>query len=178
MLGKDLRRGERRERSFHAWMRRLQNDWWTHGSRLNPRGVYRHLKETGICVIKKGHSWRDRFYCDCFQFDLQGSYRFKNSPTGHESQAAFRKSDGWHFQRIWEERNAVFTDEVRESAWGKSHRGRRREGTHPERICCRRCGYFLKIVQIQNGDWFRDKWAQLCEGCKERDKKRRVMEAA
>lgn len=173
MLQKDLRRGERRWRSFHAWMRRLQDDWWTHGTRLNPRGVYNHMKETGICVIKRGDNWKERFYCECFEFHLQGSYRFKDTPTGNESEAAFRRNDGYFDKRIWEERNAVFDDESRASKWGKGRKRERREGMHSYKVRCFTCGFFLKTVEVENGSWYRSGYMERCEGCKEKEKKRR-----
>lgn len=177
MLDKDSRRGERRSRSFHAWMRRLQNDWWTHGSRVNPRGVYLRTKATGICPIKRDANWRERFYCDCFDFKLQGNYRFKNHPTGHGSNAEIRRKDGWHDQRIWEERNVVWDDDVPASAWGKSRRDRR-QGTHPLKLLCRRCGFYMETVQVANGSWVPGYWTQKCKGCKAREEKRRNQEAA
>jgi hypothetical protein len=177
MIPKDSRRGERRWRSFHAWMRRLQNDWWTHGSRVNPRGVYLHMKETGVCPIQRTANWRERFYCDCFDFKLQGNYRFKNHPTGHESQSEYRRKDGWHDQRVWEERRGDWDDEVPVSAWGKSRRDRR-QGTHPVRVLCCRCGYLILIAQVENGSWYHMRWGQTCEGCKEKGKGRNITEAA
>lgn len=176
MLIKEKRRGERRWRSFHAWMRRLQNDWWTHGTRLNPRGVYNYMKETGICILKRGDNWKDRFYCECFEFNLEGSYRFKNTPTGKESQAAYRRNDGWHDRRIWEERNVPIEEERwtrRRASFKRRHRG----GTHPYRVCCRRCGFFIEIVQVENRSWYKGAWMTLCEGCKVKDRKAKQVAA-
>lgn len=170
MLAKEMRRGERRWSSFHAWMRRLQNDWWTHGSRVNPRGVYLRMKEAGVCVLKLEDNWRDRYYCDCFDFDLQASYRFRNHPTGHESQAAYRRNDGYYDRRVWEERNVEPDEEKLVCGPRKSRR--HRAGTHPHKVLCRRCGYYLETVQVNNGDWYRGAWGVLCEGCAAREKGR------
>lgn len=166
MLEKDKRRGLRRWRSFHAWMRRLQDDWWNHGTRHNPIGLYLHMKEAGVCTIQRGAGWGDRFYCPCFEFGNSGNYRFKNTPTGNESEAAYRKSDGWHDHREWETRN-VQSDEMR----GTRLCRRKREGTHPYRVCCRSCGFLIQIVQIENGSGYRGAWSARCERCAKKEKR-------
>jgi len=175
MLTKEKRRAERRWRSFHAWMRRLQDDWWNHGSRLNPRGVYRHMRETGVCVIKRGENWTDKYHCECFQFNLQGSYRFKDTPTGNQSEAEYRRKDGYHLQREWEERNAKDDEYVRQPGPRKR---RHREGTHPYRVLCFGCGFLLGIAQVKNGDFYRGAFALRCDGCAAKEKKRRAAAEA
>jgi hypothetical protein len=171
MFEKDRRRGERRWRSFHAWMRRLQNDWWTHGTRINPRGIYLHMKETGVCTIKQGANWRDRFYCDCFDFELQGNYRFKNHPTGNMSEAAYRKRDGYFVRELWESRWL----EVEREKYGKPGGRKRHLGEYrKERKCCFTCGYFLGFVWAKVGKYTFAKYSSRCENCKKRFEEKKL----
>lgn len=180
MFIKEKRRALRRWRSFHAWMRRLQNDWWTHGSRLNPRGVYLHMKETGVCSIKRGDNWRDRYFCDCFDFGLQGSYRFKDTPhpvCGYECKPE-KYSHGLESRPIQEWR-----EEAR--AWGDEapvdFRVRRRE---PEKMVLIRkkclCGYLLdkEWKRVQDVRWSdRLSNGDRCPDCKRHFEERMKMPA-
>lgn len=169
MLTKDKRRAERRWRSFHAWMRRLQDDWWTHGSRLNPRGIYLHMKETGVCTIKRGDSWRDRYHCDCFDFSLQGNYRFKETPhprCGFECHAEY--SHGIESRPIqeWREEGRAYGDEGRED-----FHVRRRE---PDRMILVRqkcvCGFLMKTFwkRAEDISWGDKRSEDYCPGCEKR----------
>lgn len=79
MLIKDMRRAERRARSYYTWLRRVKNDWNTHGWNWNPRPYY-HMKsgltKQGACSI-----WSETDLCECF-YDpgMAGWARFKDTP--------------------------------------------------------------------------------------------------
>lgn len=180
MFHKDKRRAERRWRSFHAWMRRLQDDWWTHGSRLNPRGVYLHMKETGVCVIKRGDNWRDRYYCDCFDFALAGSYHFKNTPHSRCSRYECKPEEYSHGQdsrpiQEWRELARAMGDEAPVDLVA-----RRRE---PDKMVMIRktclCGYLMgkEWKRVQDVKWTDRRSDKRCPDCKRRLEERKRMPA-
>ena len=163
MLTKDLRRGDRRWRSYCVWMRRLKNDWATHGWQYSIRPVF----DWSGPDPKKVVGWTNDL-CRCFDLKNKEALRFKDTPTGNESQAAFRRNDGYHDQEIWEERNAE-GDEARPV----KERRDRRKGTHPFRVRCN-CGFLLEIIEVENGSWYRRDWTRRCEDCQRKENERRA----
>lgn len=162
MLEKDKRRGLRRWWSHCVWTRRLKGDWATHGRQYNIYPLY----DWKDGVRGKISGWRNDL-CACFDLKNKEAIRFKDTPTGNESMAAYRKSDGWHDHREWETRN-IKSDEMRSTRLCR----RKREGMHPYRVCCHSCGFLIKIVQVKNGSWYRDAWSARCEGCAKKEKRR------
>lgn len=176
MLIKDKRRAERRWRSFHAWMRRLQDDWWTHGSRLNPRGIYLHMKETGVCSIKRSDNWRDRYHCACFDFEKSGNYQFKDTPhprCGYECRPEY--SHGLERRPIqeWREEGRAWGDEGRED-----FHVRRRD---PDRMILVRqkciCGYLMDTFwkRAEDVHWGDKRSEKYCPDCKKKFGDRKIV---
>ena len=145
-------------------MRRLKVDWAEHGRQYNIRPVFEYKNNVRGDVI----GWTTDL-CRCFELTNREAVRFKDTPTGHESRAAFRKMDGYYDQREWEVRNAVDDEPVR-----GAHKSRRvrREGFHPVKVCCGRCGFYIKTEMIKNGSYYVGRWSERCEACRESEKRK------
>lgn len=170
MLEKSRKRGERRWRSFHAWMRRLQDDWWEHGTRIDPRSVYREWKENnGACSLRSTDRWTDRFYCPCFDLKDNGAYHFKNAPTGNKSRRRFRLDD-------WDSRGLRHSDKkklpVERESHGNDRSRRNRGGLFRERVQCR-CGYFLGWEWVKHRSYWGRGYA--CPDCKRKAKEQKMI---
>jgi hypothetical protein len=145
-------------------MRRLKGDWATHGRQYNIRPIFEWKGNVRGEVI----GWSTDL-CRCFDLTNREALRFKDTPTGHKSNAAFRKQDGYHELREFESRNVESDEPVR-----GSHKSKRvhQKGTHPVKICCGRCGFYIKTEVIENGSFYARRWAERCEACEETEKRK------
>jgi hypothetical protein len=82
MLTKDKRRAERRWRSHCVWMRRLREDWATHGWNWNWMSARRtSFSRLGIAPSAQCSIWAETTLCDCFWNPaFSGMGRFKDTP--------------------------------------------------------------------------------------------------
>jgi hypothetical protein len=163
MLAKDLRRGERRWRSYSTWMRRLKADWATHGRQYNIYPIYEWVngKQAGLI------GWRNTL-CGCFDLTSREAYRFKDTP--HRMCYAYecnqRKANHGRERLPIQERRAVaraMGDDMR-AALGT----RRRE---PERLILIRktcfCGYLFSKEWLPAGviRWSDRRGSKRCPDC-------------
>jgi hypothetical protein len=168
-MDKSMKRAERRWRSHCVWMRRLRVDWATHGWQYNLVPQY----DWGGPDPKKILGWRSTL-CACFELTNREATRFKDTPTGNESLAAYRKSDGYHLKEVWESRKL----EVERPHFGKPKKYRLRDaGMRTFRVQCSACGFLIARARMKN-DWrvFRsymeknhgNRYVVRCEVCKVR----------
>jgi len=141
-MDKDTRRGVRRWRSYTKFMRRLKRDWNDHGWARGLDG-----KEL----------------CDCFDLTSKAAIRFKDTPKPVNcrccsNQRRWGKGD----ERLTIEERRVFQPD---ESWHKKHR---RDGTHPVKVICSRCGFHLKTVMVPNGQ---SGWSLRHSKCKQCAKK-------
>lgn len=167
MLHKDKRRGDRRWRSHCVWIRRLKNDWATHGWNWNYARYTNNfgLSKEGACSI-----WAKTTLCSCF-FDpgFNGMARFKDTPHPRCSSYECNQRESNHGLESrpiqeWRELARAMGDDVRED-WHV----RRRD---PERLILIRkrclCGYVMgkewkKAAEI---DWSDYRSEDKCPDCK------------
>ena len=161
---KDLRRGERRWRSYTKFMRRLRRDWNEHRWNWNPRKYPRYgLTPQGACSI-----WADTDLCPCF-YDpgMAGWARFKDTPhrscSGYECDPR-RATHGVASRTIQEWRSE---EVVRENY----HVRNRRDGIRLVKQTCIRCGFLIKKRWVRFGD-FISHWNDECPACAERMKRK------
>jgi len=183
MFIKDKRRAERRWRSHCVWMRRLRNDWATHGWNWQwmSNRAYAYQRQ-GIAEEAKCSIWAQTTLCDCFWNPaFSGMGRFKDTPhprcSKYECQPE-KYTHGLESRPIQEWR-----EEAR--AWGDDAPvdlgTRRRE---PEKMVLIRkkclCGYLLdkEWKRVQDVRWSdRLSNGQKCPDCKRRFEERMKMPA-
>ncbi len=183
-MEKSRKRALRRWRSFHAWMRRLQDDWWEHGTRINPRGVYRNWKENnGACSIRRnsrGFLAAEGFNCPCFDFKDNGSYKFKDHPTGNKS----RRAEYMSWERDKMKKRDLKRLPVEREKFGKPKKYRKVQNWATHRISCWKCGVLLEIVTLPRdysihaykGKWYGEKYLIHCRACRAKRQARNVLE--
>ncbi len=173
MLHKDMRRAERRWRSFHVWMRRLKEDWAEHGRQSSIYPVYDYSKGVENRTII---GWRDSL-CRCFDLRNKQALRFKDTPSGNHRQRVCNGTDGDRINEYKDEQRL----EVERESYGTNKRLRKRLRLRKpvvEKVRCR-CGYFLGRIMV----WFGEsKWTALsrnfgdkfpkCRDCSEKMKLR------
>lgn len=164
-------------------MRRLQSDWWEHGSRINPRSVYRHWKENGgTCSLRSqrvGWSYPDDYGCPCFDLTDKGAYIFKNHPTGTKSRSAYKKEDDWYGYSKKVPYRVARKMEATEKTWPSKRS--KKVIIKDWKICCHGCGYLVEIVsQLSRDDYDKyirrfhgHEWRIRCIWCQKRDRARR-----
>jgi hypothetical protein len=139
-------RGSRRWESRKKWFRRLRSDWNDHWEGWSPEYEY---KDGKVCFVSPGGPTQ---LCDCFDLTTKQALRFKDTPRPCSCLGC-----GGNPRRLLDGRNKsqegalplverVLNIGEREH-WSKR---KRREGHHPYRVSCRRCGYLLRIVLIEN----------------------------
>jgi hypothetical protein len=178
MLTKDMRRAERRWRSHCVWMRRLKNDWATHGWNWNWMSSRRYqYTRLGVTAEAACSIWAKTTLCDCFwNPGFAGMGRFKNTPhprCGYECHPEY--SHGMESRPIqeWRELDRSMGDEMREE-WKRPRRT-------PDRMMLVRqtclCGYLMKkfwkpASEITWGDRRSQKY---CPDCKKKFGDRNIM---
>lgn len=163
MLEKSPKRGERRWRSAHVFLRRLKRDQLDHGRNWSPLSYSVRL---GLSPGFENHPMAHTTLCPCF-YDPKAQARFKDTPTGHKSDRAIEKR--------WEREVLTVSDKRRLPVDREQYgAGRKvRSGTHPVRISCMTCGYLFEIRQIENGDYlWRSETRNLRETCPNCKKKK------
>lgn len=179
MHPKEMRRADRRWRSYCVWMRRLKNDWATHGWNWNYRWTRRGWPQQ---TEKSCSIWAETTLCECF-YDpsFKGMSRFKDTPSMGMRK---RVSNGQDGDRI-NEYKAEQRIEVEKEQHGTSQRLRKRlqrqEPTRKKVTCL--CGYLLGHVMVQPGESMWHATSQKhgerrpqCPNCKERTNKRLAAE--
>lgn len=150
MVHKDMRRAERRWRSFHKWMRRLRSDWNDHGWKRDP--VYRREMVDGKLVTCEAIGTT---LCKCFDLRDPQALRFKDTPTGGHS----KRNCGCSEPPLeYKEQRKL---EVQRERW---QRRKRREGERMAKVICSRCGFLLYSSPVKFGV-SRSFNNLLCEGC-------------
>lgn len=150
MLQKDMRRAERRWRSYHKWMRRLRSDWNDHGWKRDPRYSWRVVDGVSTCQVV------GTTLCECFDLRHMQALRFKDTPTGGHSKRRCGCSEPpleYKEERILEARDD----------WHKRHR---REGTWIKKWLCSRCGFLMGKGPVEFNT--QRSWGvsgAMCEGC-------------
>lgn len=173
MLTKEKRRAERRWRSHHVWMRRLRNDWATHGWQYNIRPVYDYSRGVENRTVV---GWRDDL-CGCFDLRNMQALRFKDTPSGRHRQRECNGTDGDRINEYKDEQRL----EVGRETHGTNKRLRKRMRLRKpvvEKVKCG-CGFLLGRVMVWFGESkhaaisrnFGDKFPK-CRDCKERMKLR------
>jgi hypothetical protein len=153
-------RGSRRWESRKKWFRRLRTDWNDHWEGWRP--VYDFV-DGKTRFIGPGDATQ---LCDCFDLTSKQAIRFKDTPRPCSCLGC-----GGNPRRLLDGRKS--SDEgalpLVERAlnigerehWSKR---KRREGRHPHRVICRRCGYLIKIASIKNGTGYRSEGLR-CPAC-------------
>lgn len=149
MLHKDMRRAERRWRSYHKWMRRLRSDWNDHGWKRDPRYSWRIENGVQTCEVV------GTTLCDCFNLLHPQALRFKDTPTGRHSK---RKCGCSEPPLEYKEERKL---EVRRESY---QRRKRREGERIDKVICSRCGFLLYSCPVKFGVG-KSYNNLLCEGC-------------
>lgn len=171
MFIKDKRRAERRWRSHCVWMRRLKEDWATHGWNWNwmssrPR-AYQRL---GIAPSAQCSIWAQTTLCDCFwNPGFSGMGRFKDTPhprCGYECRPEY--SHGLERRPIqeWREDGRSWGDE-RPADFHVRRRNPDRE-ILVRQTCI--CGYLMKTFwkRAQDIRWSDKRSEEYCESCTKR----------
>lgn len=178
MLSKDLRRAERRWRSHCVWMRRLKNDWATHGwnwNYLSAKPYGGAFRRIGLTQEASCSFWAQTTLCDCFwNPGLSGMGRFKDTPhrsCGIECQPE-KYSHGLESRPIqeWRELARAYGDEARED-WHV--RKRDREKVVVVRKFCV-CGYSMGKTwkKVSEVTWSDRRSEEYCPSCEKRFGKR------
>ncbi len=168
-MEKSKKRGLRRWRSYSKWMSRLKVDWATHGRQYNliPMFEYVDHERTGKVL-----GWRSTL-CKCFELTNREATRFKDTPTGHCSQAQDRKADGWHVKELWESRWL----EVDRPHFGKPKKYRIAKTQYKKwKALCQTCGVVVGRVRLRSDDnsgfrvWmeqtFGSRYVVFCDPCR------------
>jgi hypothetical protein len=180
MLTKDKRRAERRWRSHCVWMRRLKDDWATHGWNWQWT-ANRPFKFThgGIAKSAECSIWAETTLCDCFWNPaFSGMGRFKDTPhpkCGFECHPEY--SHGIESRPIqeWRELYRAMGDEAPVDL------GVRRRD--PDRLVLIRktclCGYLMgkEWKRAEDVKWSDRRSEKKCPDCKRRLEERLRMPA-
>lgn len=153
-------RGRRRWRSWTKWMRRLKTDWNDHWEGWPPKYEW---KDGTLCYVSPGDPTQ---LCGCFDLADPQAIRFKDTPKPC-SCVGCGNPRRWFHRRTKEaltlaEKVAGLRDD-----WSKR---KRREGFHPYRVRCGRCGYLIRIVMVANGkprSYARSRTEGKCPGCEQ-----------
>lgn len=133
-MEKDRSRGERRDRSYKKFMRRLKADQQEHGRRADLDGTP---------------------FCPCF-YDPKEQARFKDTPKNYKCNCCGSNKRVLEGDTIQEKRQA---DIERDKARKNTKNPNLRE--YPKKICCRTCGYFIRYAKKEEGmRWMR---CERCE---------------
>jgi hypothetical protein len=156
-------RGLRRWESRKKWFRRLRSDWNDHWEGWSPEYDW---KDGVMCYIGPGDPTR---LCDCFNLTTWAALRFKDTPRscsclgcgGNPRRLLSGRMRGREGELTLAELAVNIGDR---EFWSKR---KYREGYHPYRVKCLRCGYLLKIVKVKNGGHFSrtDRQGLRCPGC-------------
>ena len=169
MLTKDKRRAERRWRSHCVWMRRLKNDWQTHGWNWNWMSA-RGTKYTrfGLTEEAKCSIWAETTLCDCFwNPGFNGMARFKDTPT-----AGRRKELHFELGPKGDPRGGVTIQEVRSEEVVRENWSTRK-ADHNKWVLVKQtclCGYLMKTFWKKAKEvlWSDRRSADYCPGCEKR----------
>jgi hypothetical protein len=175
MLHKDMRRAERRSRSFHVWMRRLKKDWADHGRQYSIYPVYDDYRKAPAERTIVG--WRDTL-CGCFDLRNMQALRFKDTPSGGHRKRVCNGSEGDKINAIKDERRLEVVREVHGSSQRRRKRMERRARPGVLKVKCS-CGYVVGLVMVRPGE---DRWSATsrkfgeklpkCPNCEEKRKLR------
>lgn len=167
MLHKDMRRADRRWRSRCVFIRRLKNDWATHGWNWN----YRRIKfsRLGVAPSVACSIWADTTLCECFWNPaFNGMGRFKDTPhprcSGYEC-CPERVAHGLESRSIqeWRELGRAMGDDAREY-WNRTRKT-------PDRLMLVRqtcgCGFLMKTFLKPAGEirWRDKRSEKYCPDC-------------
>jgi len=173
MLHKDMRRAERRSRSFHVWMRRLRRDWADHGRQYNIRPVYDYSRGFDE---RKIVGWTDDL-CGCFDLRNKQALRFKDTPSGGHRKRACNGKDGDRVNELKAERFLEVGRECHGTRGRREKRLARLRRGRPLKVKCG-CGYVVGHVFVRPGE---DRWqatsrkfGQKLPKCPNCDEKRRM----
>lgn len=171
MLTKDMRRAERRWRSYCVWMRRLKNDWATHGWNWNWMSA-RRISYTiqGLTPAAQCSIWAKTTLCDCFwNPGFSGKARFKDTPhprCGYECHPEYGHGIESRPIQEWREKDRAMGDDTRQD-WKRPRRT-------PDRMMLVRqtclCGYVMNKLWKPAGEirWSDKRSEKRCPDCKKR----------
>lgn len=157
MLHKDMRRAERRWRSYSKFIRRLRGDQVQHGRRWSPR----RIPVTLLNSPASDSPLRYTTLCTCFYCPKEQA-RFKDTPTGSYSRRKWRESEGW--LSCSDERRLEAPEEH-----GKGRRDRRRGLIVRLHRACLRCGRSLGRIRHVVGEFDTAGMNVVCWECDYRD---------
>lgn len=168
-MEKSMKRADRRWRSHCAWMRRLRNDWATHGWNWqwmsNRPRAYQRL---GIAEEAKCSIWAQTTLCDCFwNPGFNGSGRFKDTPT-----AGRRKELHFELGPKGDPRGGVTIQEVRcEEVVREDWHSRKADPNKMvlvKQTCI--CGYVMKTFwkKAKEVNWSDKRSEKYCPDCKKK----------
>lgn len=157
-------RGARRWESRKKWFRRLRSDWNDHWEGWPPKYEW---KDGKLCYISPGDPTQ---LCGCFNLSDPQALRFKDTPRpcsclgcgGNPRRLLDGRKKSRESCLTLAERKVGLKDN-----WSKR---RRRVGRHPQRLICRKCGYLLKIIMLENNGQgrYHHMGGLKCPGCKEK----------
>lgn len=155
-------RGSRRWESRKKWFRRLRSDWNDHWEGWPPKYEW---KDGQMCMIGPGGPTQ---LCDCFDLTSKTAIRFKDNPQVCSGPCCGNPRK-WHKGRLKSREGELTLAELAINIGDREFWSKRkyRDGVHPCRLRCPKCGYLLKIVFVANGTHHSrmDRHGLKCPGC-------------
>lgn len=159
---KDMRRADRRWRSYCKFLRRLKLDWNQHGWNWGPRWYDRgyQLTPAASCSF-----WAKTDLCECF-YDAKQQARFKDTPKHcacWSCRNPRRANAGKNSTALTFAEHRAFLDDRED--W---HKRRRRDGYRTIKSNCTRCGVMMgKGISRFHGRDLGYSPGSMCKLCRE-----------